>query len=253
MSFSLVIQVLSAFFSLLIALIVLRNIKRNPYLNIFILLIFTVNLIRIPFSLTYELGWQTDFREIPKPFNILFLSNVVFFHYYIRSLVLKEKRSLRYFWLSLLIPLFLFLVNLLFSSKQGYELILKGFNFPIATGFIVYFFFKSVFIVYRALWGSSRKVLRFANYKLIRVWVLILLTMYALGSLRVMGIFVLELVNKQDQVPVSYPYVSSLLYLGMLIILFMYPEILYGLRRENIVLPLNNASSSSNGLLPSFN
>ena len=91
MSFSLVIQVLSAFFSLLIALIVLRNIKQNPYLNIFILLIFTLNLIRIPFSLTYELGWQTDFREIPKPFNILFLSNVVFFHYYIRSLVLKER------------------------------------------------------------------------------------------------------------------------------------------------------------------
>ena len=253
MSFSLVIQVLSAFFSLLIALIVLRNIKRNPYLNIFILLIFTLNLIRIPFSLTYELGWQTAFREIPKPFNILFLSNVVFFHYYIRSLVLKEKRSLKYFWLSLLIPLFLFLVNLLFSSKQGYELILKGFNFPIATGFIVYFFFKSVYIVYGALWGSSRKVLRFANYKLIRVWVLILLTMYAFASLRVMGIFVLDLVNKQDQVPVSYPYFSSLLYLGMLIILFMYPEILYGLRRENIALPLNNASSSSNGLLPSFN
>ena len=125
MSFSLVIQVLSAFFSLLIALIVLRNIKRNPYLNIFILLIFTVNLIRIPFSLTYELGWQTDFREIPKPFNILFLSNVVFFHYYIRSLVLKEKRSLRYFWLSLLIPLFLFLVNLLFYLFQEIDLLFE--------------------------------------------------------------------------------------------------------------------------------
>lgn len=253
MSFSLVIQVLSAFFSLLIALIVLRNIKRNPYLNIFILLIFTVNLIRIPFSLTYELGWQTAYSEIPKPFSILLLSNVVFFHYYIRSLVLKEKRSLKFFWLSLLIPMFLFLVNLLFAYKQGYDLILKGFNFPIATGFILYFFFKSVYIVYRALWGSSRKLLRFANYKLIRVWVLILLTMYAFGSLRVIGIFVLELVNKQDQVPVSYPHISSLLYLGMLFILFMYPEILYGLRRENIVLPLLNSSASSNGFLPAFN
>ncbi len=253
MSIPLFIQVISAFFSLLIAIIVLRNVKRNPYLNIFILLIFTLNLIRIPFSLTYELGWQTSFREIPKPFNMLFLSNVVFFHYYIRSLVLTEKRSLRYFWISFLIPLFLFLVNLLFSSKQGYELVLKGFNFPIITGFIVFFFLKSVYIVYRAFWGSSRKLLRFANYKLIRVWVLILLSMYAFGSIRVMGIFVLELVNKQDEVPVSYPYASSLLYLSMLIILFMYPEILYGLRRENVVLPLLNSSASSNGFLPSFN
>jgi hypothetical protein len=141
----------------------------------------------------------------------------------------------------------------LFSSKQGYELVLKGFNFPIITGFIVFFFLKSVYIVYRAFWGSSRKLLRFANYKLIRVWVLILLSMYAFGSIRVMGIFVLELVNKQDEVPVSYPYASSLLYLSMLIILFMYPEILYGLRRENVVLPLLNSSASSNGFLPSFN
>lgn len=252
MSFSLVIQVLSAFLSLLIALIVLLNIKRNPYLNIFILLIFALNLIRIPFTLSYELGWQTEFREIPKPFNLLFLSNVVFFHYYIRSLVLTEKRSLRYFWISFLIPLFLFLVNLLFSSKQGYELVLKGFNFPIITGFIIFFFLKSVYIVYHAFWGSSRKLLRFANYKLIRVWVLILLTMYAFGSLRVMGIFVLDLVNNQDKVPVSYPYVSSLLYLVMLIILFMYPEILYGPQLEKVVLPLLNSSASSNGFLPSF-
>jgi len=252
MSVSLIVQILSAFFSLLIALIVLRNLKRNPYLNIFIFLIFITNLIRIPFSLTYALGWQTQFPEIPKPFNSLLICNSVFFYWYIRSLLVKGKTSLMGFWIALVVPFLLLVVNLFFRVYPTDKFILKGFSFQIAIIFILYFLYHSYKVVYRAFWVDSRKLLRFSNFKLIRFWVFILVGMYTIGSIRIIVIFSFELIYNKEAIAVGYPYASSIFYLVMLVILFLHPEILYGLQRERISLPILNVASTENPMLPAF-
>jgi AraC-like DNA-binding protein len=252
MSVSLIVQILSAFFSLLIALIVLRNLKRNPYLNIFIFLIFFTNLIRIPFSLTYALGWQTQFPEIPKPFNTLLICNSVFFYWYIRSLLVKGKTSLMGFWIALVVPFLLLIVNLFFRVYPTDKFILKGFSFQIAVIFILYFLYHSYKVVYRAFWVDSRKLLRFSNFKLIRFWVFILVGMYTIGSIRIIVIFSFELIYNKEAIAVGYPYASSIFYLVMLVILFLHPEILYGLQRERISLPILNVASTENPMLPAF-
>jgi AraC-like DNA-binding protein len=252
MSVSLIVQILSAFFSLLIALIVLRNLKRNPYLNIFIFLIFITNLIRIPFSLTYALGWQTQFPEIPKPFNTLLICNSVFFYWYIRSLLVKGKTSLMGFWTALVVPFLLLVVNLFFRVYPTDKFILKGFSFQIAVIFILYFLYHSYKVVYRAFWVDSRKLLRFSNFKLIRFWVFILVGMYTIGSIRIIVIFSFELIYNKEAIAVGYPYASSIFYLVMLVILFLHPEILYGLQRERISLPILNVASTENPMLPAF-
>jgi AraC-like DNA-binding protein len=252
MSVSLIVQILSAFFSLLIALIVLRNLKRNPYLNIFIFLIFITNLIRIPFSLTYALGWQTQFPEIPKPFNTLLICNSVFFYWYIRSLLVKGKTSLMGFWLALVVPFLLLVVNLFFRVYPTDKFILKGFSFQIAVIFILYFLYHSYKVVYRVFWVDSRKLLRFSNFKLIRFWVFILVGMYTIGSIRIIIIFSFELIYNKEAIAVGYPYASSIFYLVMLVILFLHPEILYGLQRERISLPILNVASTENPMLPAF-
>ena len=252
MSVSLIVQILSAFFSLLIALIVLRNLKRNPYLNIFIFLIFITNLIRIPFSLTYELGWQTQFPEIPKPFNSLLICNSVFFYWYIRSLLVKGKTSLMGFWIALVVPFLLLVVNLFFRVYPTDKFILKGFSFQIAVIFILYFLYHSYKVVYRVFWVDSRKLLRFSNFKLIRFWVFILVGMYTIGSIRIIIIFSFELIYNKEAIAVGYPYASSIFYLVMLVILFLHPEILYGLQRERISIPILNVTSTENPMLPTF-
>ena len=252
MSVSLIVQILSAFFSLLIALIVLRNLKRNPYLNIFIFLIFITNLIRIPFSLTYALGWQTQFPEIPKPFNSLLICNSVFFYWYIRSLLVKGKTSLMGFWLALVVPFLLLVVNLFFRVYPTDKFILKGFSFQIAVIFILYFLYHSYKVVYRVFWVDSRKLLRFSNFKLIRFWVFILVGMYTIGSIRIIIIFSFELIYNKEAIAVGYPYASSIFYLVMLVILFLHPEILYGLQRERISIPILNVTSTENPMLPTF-
>ena len=252
MSVSLIVQILSAFFSLLIALIVLRNLKRNPYLNIFIFLIFITNLIRIPFSLTYALGWQTQFPEIPKPFNSLLICNSVFFYWYIRSLLVKGKTSLMGFWIALVVPFLLLVVNLFFRVYPTDKFILKGFSFQIAVIFILYFLYHSYKVVYRVFWVDSRKLLRFSNFKLIRFWVFILVGMYTIGSIRIIVIFSFELIYNKEAIAVGYPYASSIFYLVMLVILFLHPEILYGLQRERISIPILNVTSTENPMLPTF-
>jgi len=252
MSVSLIVQILSAFFSLLIALIVLRNLKRNPYLNIFIFLIFITNLIRIPFSLTYALGWQTQFPEIPKPFNSLLICNSVFFYWYIRSLLVKGKTSLMGFWIALVVPFLLLVVNLFFRVYPTDKFILKGFSFQIAVIFILYFLYHSYKVVYRVFWVDSRKLLRFSNFKLIRFWVFILVGMYTIGSIRIIVIFSFELIYNKEAIVVGYPYASSIFYLVMLVILFLHPEILYGLQRERISIPILNVTSTENPMLPTF-
>ena len=252
MSVSLIVQILSAFFSLLIALIVLRNLKRNPYLNIFIFLIFITNLIRIPFSLTYALGWQTQFPEIPKPFNSLLICNSVFFYWYIRSLLVKGKTSLMGFWIALVVPFLLLVVNLFFRVYPTDKFILKGFSFQIAVIFILYFLYHSYKVVYRVFWVDSRKLLRFSNFKLIRFWVFILVGMYTIGSIRIIIIFSFELIYNKEAIAVGYPYASSIFYLVMLVILFLHPEILYGLQRERISIPILNVTSTENPMLPTF-
>ena len=252
MSLPLLVQVLSAFFSLLIVIIVLLNLKRNPYLNVFILLIFITNLIRIPFSLTYALGWQTQFPEIPKPFNTLLICNSVFFYWYIRSLLVKGKPTLKGFWIALLVPTLLLVVNLFFRDYPTNKLILKGFSFQIVIIFILYFLYHSFKVVYRAFWVDSRKMLRFSNFKLIRFWVLVLIGMYTFGSIRVIAIFIFELIYDKEAIAVGYPYASSIFYLVMLVILFLHPEILYGLQREPISIPILNVTSTENPMLPAF-
>jgi AraC-like DNA-binding protein len=252
MSVSLVVQILSAFFSLLIALIVLRNLKRNPYLNIFIFLIFITNLIRIPFSLTYAFGWQTQFQEIPKPFNTLLICNTVFFYWYIRSLLVKGKPSLKGFWIALLVPFLLLIVNLFFRFYPANDFILRGFSFQIAIIFILYFLYQSYKVVYRAFLVDSRKMLRFSNFNSIRLWVFILIGMYTIGSIRIIVIFSFELIYNKEAIAVGYPYVSSVFYLIMLVVLFLHPEILYGLQRERISIPIFNVASAENPRLPTF-
>jgi AraC-like DNA-binding protein len=76
--------------------------------------------------------------------------------------------------------------------------------------------------------------------------------MYTIGSIRIIVIFSFELIYNKEAIAVGYPYASSIFYLIMLVILFLHPEILYGLQRERISIPILNVTSTENPMLPKF-
>ena len=232
MNISLVLQVASLILSFLVAIILLVNIKRNTYFNVYLLAIFFSNLIHNMLTFSYELGWQNEFRDVPKPFNLLFLLNVVLLYQYVRSILHLEKRPVRYVLVSISIPIILFLVNLIVRSRetdmQSATSILRTINFPVVAMFIFYHIYLASKILYSFFWGKPSSELWFANERWIRFWLLQLLIFCTVLGLSVCLMFLYELITQKEFVHNNIHHVRSLMALVFMVQLFLQPEILYG-------------------------
>ncbi len=232
MNISLVLQVASLILSFLVAIILLVNIKRNTYFNVYLLVIFFSNLIHNMLTFSYELGWQNEFRDVPKPYNILFLLNVVLLYQYVRSILYLEKRPVRYVLVSISIPIILFLVNLIVRSRetdmQSATQILRTINFPVVAMFIFYHIYVASKVLYSFFWGKPSSELWFANERWIRFWLLQLLIFCTVLGLSVCLMFLYELITQKEFVHNNIHHVRSLMALVFMVLLFLQPEILYG-------------------------
>jgi AraC-like DNA-binding protein len=219
-------------------------------MNFFILLIFATNFIRIYFTLSYELGWQNLCRDVPKPFNLLFMWNMVFLMQYIRSMLGLKKEFIKSFLIPFLIPLFLFVINLIFLSDDTYKVLARGLNFPIIAIFMLYYLLNISRLVYKFFWTKQIKSLKFENVKFVKLWIIELLVFSSIASFALIGMFLYELITQKDFVYATFPYVKSVIHLIMMIQVFLHPEILYGPQR--VPLPIIEADEP-NGFKPAFN
>ena len=232
--------------SLLVALILLINIKRNTYFNVYLLVIFFSNLIHNIFTFSYDLGWQNEFRDVPKPFNLLFLLNLVLLYQYVRSILHLEKRPLRHVLFSISVPVLLFLINLLVlfieSDLESATATLRVINFPVIAIFIFYHLYLASKVLYSFFWGKPSSELWFANERWIRFWLLQLLVFCAVLGLSVCLMFLYELITHKEFVHHNIHHVRSLMALVFMVQLFLQPEILYG--------PKNTSQSFSTVQVP---
>lgn len=235
MDISVIIHSVSLLFALLVTLILLVNIRRNPYINAFILLIILSNLVRIPFYLTYALGWQVQYTDVPKPFNIFFLLNTFFFYQYVKSMLHDVKFDVRIFFVPLLIPTLLFIVNLLMPKESTYQVILRGINYPVVIGYILFYVFNAYLQLSKGLWSVAKLELRFSNFKLVRTWLTALFILFFLLAIRLLVSYSYELFTQKVFVNQAFQPIHSLLWIFIYIVFFIHPEILYGLQRVNLV------------------
>jgi AraC-like DNA-binding protein len=229
---SLFSQSASLILSLVVALILLINIKRNTYFNVYLLVFFFSNFIHNIFTFSYELGWQNEFRDVPKPFNLLFLLNVVLLYQYIRSILHMEKRPISYVLISIFVPVLLFLVNLLVlfieTDLETANTILRVINFPVIAIFVFYHFYLASKVVYSFFWGKPSSERWFDNERWIRFWLIQLLVFCAVLGLIVCLMFLYELITQKEYVHHNIHHVRSLMALVFMVQLFLQPEILYG-------------------------
>ena len=236
MGISVIIHSVSLVFAVLVTLILLVNIRRNPYINAFILLIILSNLVRIPFYLTYALGWQVQYTDVPKPFNIFFLLNTFFFYQYVKSMLHDVKFDVRIFFVPLLIPTLLFIVNLLMPKESTYQVILRGINYPIVIGYILFYVFNAYLQLSKGLWSVTKLELRFSNFKLVRTWLNALFILFFLLAIRLLVSYSYELFTQKVFINQAFQPIHSLLWIFIYIVFFIHPEILYGLQRVNLVM-----------------
>jgi len=255
MNVSLVIQFSSLILSLLVALILLINIKRNTYFNVYLLVIFFSNFIHNGFTFSYDLGWQNEFRHVPKPFNLLFLLNVVLLYQYVRSILRIEKRPVSYFLISISIPILLFLINLIVfyteTDVQSAKSILRVINFPVMAMFIFYHIYLASKVLYSFFWGKPTSELWFANERWIRFWLLQLLIFGAVLGLSVCLMFLYELITQKEFVHQNIHHVRSFMTFVFMVQLFLQPEILYGPKDISPMVPTAEAKQSKS-MKPDF-
>lgn len=236
MSISVIIHSISLLFSILVTIILLVNIKRNPYINFFILLIILSNLFRIPFYLSFALGWQSDYSDVPKPFNIFFLANTFFFYQYLKSILHDLKFDFKRLYVPLSVPVLLFVINILMPKESVFQVILRGINYPIVIGYIFYYVFNTYLEISKGLWSSNKSSIRFANFKLIRTWLTALFILYVLLAIRLSVSYSYELFTQKVFINQAFQPIHSLLWIVIYIMFFIHPEILYGLQRVNLVM-----------------
>jgi AraC-like DNA-binding protein len=178
------------------------------------------------------LGWQNEFRDVPKPFNLLFLLNVVLLYQYIRSILHMEKRPISYVLISIFVPVLLFLVNLLVlfieTDLETANTILRVINFPVIVIFVFYHFYLASKVVYSFFWGKPSSERWFDNERWIRFWLIQLLVFCAVLGLIVCLMFLYELITQKEYVHHNIHHVRSLMALVFMVQLFLQPEILYG-------------------------
>lgn len=212
----------------MVFIICLLNWKTNPYVNVYILFILGMNLIRIPFFLTYSLGWQETYKDIPFPFNILVLCNVVFLYNYFRVFIkfipFNGFKLLR----SLTVPFFLFLFNLFFLNNTTHQLTIKFITYSAMAAYIVYFSYQISRIVFNDIWSHSS---RFSNNKSTRTWLALLYVFFILLAIRLLVTYPYEYFTHNVIADRFFAPFHSLIWVFIYIVFFMNPEILYGFQR----------------------
>jgi len=251
MLITVVIHSISMLMAVIVTLLLLMNIRRNPYINGFILLIIISNLIRIPFYLTYSLGWQNVFTDVPKPFNILFLTNTLFFYQYVRLMLQNSRVNFRSLVIPLMIPFVLFLLNLLMPKDSLSQIILRGINFPVIISYVLFFVFLSYKELNHGLWAKTKREFRFSNFKLIRNWLTALFILFVLLAIRLIGSYTYELLTQRMFVNMAFQPLHSVLWIIVYVVFFLNPEILYGLQRVQL-LPNAMASDMEQIIKPDF-
>ena len=251
MLITVVIHSISMLMAVIVTLLLLMNIRRNPYINGFILLIIISNLIRIPFYLTYSLGWHNVFTDVPKPFNILFLTNTLFFYQYVRLMLQNSRVNFRSLVIPLMIPFVLFLLNLLMPKDSLSQIILRGINFPVIISYVLFFVFLSYKELNHGLWAKTKREFRFSNFKLIRNWLTALFILFVLLAIRLIGSYTYELLTQRMFVNMAFQPLHSVLWIIVYVVFFLNPEILYGLQRVQL-LPNAMASDMEQIIKPDF-
>jgi AraC-like DNA-binding protein len=142
-----------------------------------------------------------------------------------------KKDLINSFWIPFLIPLILFLLNLIYLSSDTYNSIARELNFPVIAAFLLFYLYKISQLVYKFLWSKPIKNLKFENVKFVKLWITELLLFSFIATIALMGMFLYELITQKDFVYATFPHLKSIIHLLMCIQFFLHPEILYGPQR----------------------
>lgn len=243
-----ILHSIALFLGIMVFALLYSNWRKNPFVNIYLLLIIFTNLVRIPFYLSYSLGWQDSINDVPFPFNVLLLCNVVFFYKYIKVLIEYTPFQWSNLGWSLLVPVSMFLTNLICEFYAVDLLFLKEINFVASIGFILFFLVKITVLIVNKVWHAKGQ---FSEKPYARNWLSFLYIFFLLLALRLLIAIPYEFIMNKALVSSLFLPIHSVVWILIYITFFIYPEILYGIQRGKQLDP-NVDKDESKAIKPHF-
>lgn len=239
-----ILHIISGLIGFIITAILIHNHKSNPVMNIYmLLLIFIISFRFFSFGIINILTDQIVLNLYLKYSNLTALVIPICYLYF-KNVVTNTKQLYKNEWIHFIFPICYFLITLQIYNHLIPSYTLKISLFLIFSAYLLHYIYLSYAILKKNVWHKkSENITIYKQRKQIYNWTLFLFIALALASTRLIVSLFIEIYQNETIRGLSYQWVSSIIWIAILIKILVTPEILYGYQLLNEKLKENRNSN----------
>ncbi len=214
----------------LVIFVMLFSVKSNPYVNIYLIIIFAFISLRLLTKGLIGLNViKNDINYSLRIINIVTLISIPCFYLYIKTLIkdiaLFNAKFLIHFWFPLLNVLF-FIFKDSFYHVINYQILNRAQLLSVII-FIFWYTSKVILLVYRFYFNKESIAFK-KQHLLIKKWILFITIIVILAAFRLVYAIYFEHQKEGRIIGFRYFMPNNLIWLGTFFYVLLNPEILYG-------------------------
>lgn len=220
------IMLLSGFLGLISSVVVLIYNNSKKFINSFLVVIFLLTAIQLITKSTYNLNLHRSDFEYSKSFKLILIIKLPLFYLYLKTLTLNLKKLKAIDYAQLIVPFLFFAIHVILNINEINSYSIRYLFAIIMIVYFGYYLFKMIKLLRN--YSKNKEIENSIHYKTLNNWIKIIFSFFILLIIRLLIGFIYEFSTDREINGDSSNYVSSILWLGMFIKLFLTPEILYG-------------------------
>lgn len=220
------IMLLSGFLGLISSVVVLIYNNSKKFINSFLVVIFLLTALQLITKSTYNLNLHRSDFEYSKSFKLILIIKLPLFYLYLKTLTLNLKKLKAIDYAQLIVPFLFFAIHVILNINEINSYSIRYLFAIIMIVYFGYYLFKMIKLLRN--YSKNKEIENSIHYKTLNNWIKIIFSFFILLIIRLLIGFIYEFSTDREINGDSSNYVSSILWLGMFIKLFLTPEILYG-------------------------
>lgn len=236
--------IIAGLIGFIISTILFINHKSNPVMNIYMVLLIFIISCRFFIFGTINLISSIDILTIYTKYSNLTSVVIPICYLYFKNLAQNNKQFDRHELLHFIFPVCYFIISIEIYNYITPRLTLKLFLILIFSAFLCNYLYLSYTTLKNNIWNKRRenKTIKKQNKK-VHNWTLFLFIALILASSRLLISLSIEAFDNDLSRGLSYQWISSLIWIVILIKILVTPEILYGYKMLNEKIKENRNSN----------
>lgn len=236
--------IIAGLIGFIISTILFINHKSNPVMNIYMVLLIFIISCRFFIFGTINLISSIDILTIYTKYSNLTSVVIPICYLYFKNLAQNNKQFDRHELLHFIFPVCYFIISIEIYNYITPRLTLKLFLILIFSAFLCNYLYLSYITLKNNIWNKrgENKTIKKQNKK-VHNWTLFLFIALILASSRLLISLSIEAFDNDLSRGLSYQWISSLIWIVILIKILVTPEILYGYKMLNEKIKENRNSN----------